>query len=175
MAELFNPLYPDPPVTLKVAPRNCKECGRPFVPVSNKGYGATHCPDCRKKITAKAREKSLEVRAANKAAAEPEQPEPVTATAEPQPVMVTALEWWDPEYKLPDTSRYVIEISDNGVIQVLSYSAKHHAFNAFDCSDNAGHAIPVALWADIPENLQQIKRELTTAWIKAQTEKEDNN
>lgn len=172
MAELFNPLYPDPPVTLKVAPRNCKECGRPFVPVSNKGYGATHCPDCRKKITAKAREKSLEVRAANKAAAEPApaQPEPVTA-AEPQPVLITTLEWWDPEYKLPDTSRHVIEISDNGVIQVLPYSAKHHAFNAYDWNDNAGKAIPVALWADIPESLQAIKDKI----IKAQTEKEDNN
>lgn len=170
MAELFNPLYPDPPVTLKVAPRNCKECGRPFVPVSNKGYGATHCPDCRKKITAKAREKSLEVRAANKAAAEPAQPEPVTA-AEPQPVLVTTLEWWDPEYKLPDTSRYVIEISDNGVIQVLHYSAKHHAFNAYDYYDHADHAIPVALWADIPESLRAIKDKI----IKAQTEKEDNN
>jgi len=41
MAELFNPLYPDPPVTLKVAPRNCKECGRPFVPVSKTGTGDT--------------------------------------------------------------------------------------------------------------------------------------
>lgn len=172
MAELFNPLYPDPPVTLKVAPRNCKECGRPFVPVSKTGTGATHCPDCRKKITAKAREKSLEVRAANKAAAEPApaQPEPVTA-AEPQPVLVTTLEWWDPEYKLPDTSRYVIEISDNGVIQVLPYSAKHHAFNAYDWNDNADKAIPVALWADIPESLQAIKDKI----IKAQTEKEDNN
>ena len=174
MAELFNPLYPDPPVTLKVAPRNCKECGRPFVPVSKTGTGATHCPDCRKKITAKAREKSLEVRAANKAAAEPAQPEPVTA-AEPQPVMVTTLEWWDPEYKLPDTSRDVFEISDNGVMQVLPYSKKHHAFNAFDFYDNADHAIPVALWADIPENLQQVKRKISTDWIKAQTEKEDNN
>lgn len=170
MAELFNPLYPDPPVTLKVAPRNCKECGRPFVPVSKTGTGATHCPDCRKKNTTKAREKSLEVRAANKAAAEPAQPEPVTA-AEPHPVLVTTLEWWDPEYKLPDTSRYVIEISDNGVIQVLPYSAKHHAFNAYDWNDNADKAIPVALWADIPESLQDIKDKI----IKAQTEKEDNN
>lgn len=170
MADLFNPLYPDPPVTLKVAPRNCKECGRPFVPVSKTGTGATHCPDCRKKITVKAREKSLEVRAANKAAAEPTQPEPVTAT-EPQPVLVTTMEWWDPEYKLPDTSRYVIEISDNGVIQVLPYSAKHHAFNAYDWNDNADKAIPVALWADIPESLQAIKDKI----IKAQTEKEDNN
>lgn len=170
MAELFNPLYPDPPVTLKVAPRNCKECGRPFVPVSKTGTGATHCPDCRKKITEKAREKSLEVRAANKAAAEPAQPEPVTA-AEPQPVLVTTMEWWDPEYKLPDTSRYVIETSDNGIIQVLPYSAKHHAFNAYDWNDNADKAIPVALWADISESLQAIKDKI----IKAQTEKEDNN
>lgn len=168
MAELFNPLYPDPPVTLKVAPRDCKECGRPFVPVSNKGYGATHCPDCRRKVTEKARA----TRAANKAAAEPApaQPEPVTA-AEPQPVLVTTLEWWDPEYKLPDTSRYIIEISDNGVIQVLPYSAKHHAFNAYDWNDNADKAIPVALWADIPESLRAIKDKI----IKAQTEKEDNN
>ena len=170
MADLFNPFYPDPPVTLKVAPRECKECGRPFVPVSNKGYGATHCPDCRRKVTEKARA----TRAANRVAAEPTQPEPVTA-AEPQPVLVTTLEWWDPEYKLPDTSRYVIEISDNGVIQVLPYSAKHHAFNAYDWNDNAGKAIPVALWADIPENLQQVKRKILTAWIKAQTEKEDTN
>lgn len=172
MADLFNPLYPDQPVKLKVQPKTCKECGRPFVPVSNKGYGATHCPDCRKKITAKAREKSLEVRAANKAAAEPApaQPEPVTA-AEPQPVLVTTLEWWDPEYKLPDTSRHVFEISDNGVIQVLPYSAKHHAFNAYDWNYNADKAIPVALWADIPESLQAIKDKI----IKAQTEKEDNN
>ena len=171
MAELFNPLYPDPPVTLKVAPRECKECGRPFVPVSNKGYGATHCPDCRRKVTEKARA----TRAANRAAQiAPEQPEPVT-TAEPQPVLVTTLEWWDPEYKLPDTSRHVLEISDNGVMQVLPYSKKHHAFNAFDYYDNANHAIPVALWADIPENLQQVKRKIATAWIKAQTEKEDNN
>ena len=166
MAELFNPLYPDPPVKLKVQPKTCKECGRPFVPVSNKGYGATHCPDCRRKVTEKARA----TRAANRAAAEPTQPEPVTA-AEPQPVLVTTLEWWDPEYKLPDTSRYVIEISDNGIIQVLSYSAKHHAFNAFDFYDKADHAIPVALWADIPESLQAIKDKI----IKAQTEKEDNN
>lgn len=170
MADLFNPLYPDPPVKLKVQPKTCKECGRPFVPVSNKGYGATHCPDCRKKITAKAREKSLEVRAANKAAAEPAQQEPVTA-AEPQPVLVTTMEWWDPEYKLPDTSRHVFEISDNGVIQVLPYSAKHHAFNAFDWDYNADKEIPVALWADIPESLQAIKDKI----IKAQTEKEDNN
>lgn len=171
MADLFNPLYPDPPVKLKVQPKTCKECGRPFVPVSNKGYGATHCPDCRRKVTENARA----TRAANRAAQiAPAQPEPVTA-AEPQPVMVTTLEWWDPEYKLPDTSRDVFEISDNGVMQVLSYSKKHHAFNAFDFYDKADHAIPVVLWADIPENLQQAKRELLTAWIKAQTKKEDNN
>lgn len=172
MADLFNPLYPDPPVTLKVAPRNCKECGRPFVPVSKTGTGATHCPDCRKKITAKAREKSLEARAANKAAAEPAQPEPVTA-AEPQPVLVTTMEWWDPEYKLPDTSRYVLEISDNGVMQVLPYSAKHHAFNVYDLYDDAKYAIPVALWADIPENLQAIKDKIIKAYLER--EKEDNN
>lgn len=173
MADLFNPRYPDPPVTLKVPPRNCKECGRPFIPVSKTGTGATHCPDCRKKNTAKAREKSLEVRAANKAAAEPAQPEPVTA-AEPRPVLVTTMEWWDPEYKLPDTSRYVLEISDNGVMQVLPYSKKHHAFNAFDYYDNADHAIPVALWADIPENLQAIKDKIIKAHIE-HIEKEDNN
>lgn len=173
MADLFNPRYPDPPVTLKVPPRNCKECGRPFIPVSKTGTGATHCPDCRKKITAKAREKSLEVRAANKAAAEPAQPEPVIA-AEPRPVLVTTMEWWDPEYKLPDTSRYVLEISDNGVMQVLPYSKKHHAFNAFDYYDNADHAIPVALWADIPENLQAIKDKIIKAHIE-HIEKEDNN
>lgn len=167
MAELFNPLYPDPPVKLKVAPRDCKECGRPFVPVSNKGYGATHCPDCRRKVTEKARA----TRAANRAAQiAPAQPEPVTA-AEPQPVLVTTLEWWDPEYKLPDTSRYVIEISDNGVIQVLPYSTQHHAFNTYDFNDNTNHAIPVALWADIPENLQAIQDKI----IKAHREKEDNN
>lgn len=174
MAELFNPLYPDPPVTLKVAPRNCKECGRPFVPVSKTGTGATHCPDCRKKITAKAREKSLEARAANKAAAEPAQPEPVTA-AEPRPVLVTTLEWWDPKYKLPDTSKDVFAISDSGVIQVLSYSAKHRAFNVSDWMVDLKNKIPVAFWADIPENLQQAKRELLKAWSKAQAEKEDNN
>ena len=174
MADLFNPLYPDPPVTLKVAPRNCKECGRPFVPVSNKGYGATHCPDCRKKITAKAREKSLEVRSANKAAAEPAQPEPVTA-AEPQPVLVTTMEWWDTKEKLPDTSRDVFEIGSSGVIQVVFYSTKHRAFNVRDTQEEPNTAINVAFWADIPENLQQAKRELLTAWIKAQTEKEDNN
>lgn len=173
MADLFNPRYPDPPVTLKVPPRNCKECGRPFIPVSKTGTGATHCPDCRKKNTAKAREKSLEVRAANKAAAEPAQPEPVTA-AEPRPVLVTTMEWWDPEYKLPDTSRYVLEISDNGVMQVLPYSKKHHAFNAFDYYDNADHAIPVALWADIPENLQAIKDKIIKAHIE-HIKKEDNN
>ena len=173
MADLFNPRYPDPPVTLKVPPRNCKECGRPFIPVSKTGTGATHCPDCRKKNMAKAREKSLEVRAANKAAAEPAQPEPVTA-AEPRPVLVTTMEWWDPEYKLPDTSRYVLEISDNGVMQVLPYSKKHHAFNAFDYYDNADHAIPVALWADIPENLQAIKDKIIKAHIE-HIEKEDNN
>ena len=174
MAELFNPLYPDPPVTLKVAPRNCKECGRPFVPVSKTGTGATHCPDCRKKITAKAREKSLEVRAANKAAAEPAQPEPVTA-AEPQPVIVTTMEWWDTKEKLPDTSRDVFEISNSGVIQVVFYSTKHRAFNVRDTQEEPNTAINVAFWADIPENLQQAKRELQTAWIKAQTKKEDNN
>lgn len=155
---------------LPVAIRECAICGAKFVPVSKSGTGATHCPDCRKKITAKAREKSLEVRAANKAAAEPAQPEPVTA-AEPQPVIVTTMEWWDPEYKLPDTSRYVLEISDNGVMQVLPYSAKHHAFNVHDLYDDAKYAIPVALWADIPENLQAIKDKI----IKAYREKEDNN
>lgn len=169
MAELFNPLYPDPPVKLKVAPRDCKECGRPFVPVSNKGYGATHCPDCRRKVTEKARA----TRAANRAAQiAPAQPEPVTA-AEPRPVLVTTLEWWDPEYKLPDTSRDVIEISDNGVMQALPYSKKHHAFNAYDCIDNADSAIPVALWADIPENLQAIKDKIIKEHLER--EKEDNN
>lgn len=171
MADLFNPLYPDPPVTLKVAPRDCKECGRPFVPVNKTGTGATHCPDCRKKITAKAREKSLEVRAANKAAAEPAQPEPVT-TAEPQPVLVTTLEWWDPAYKKPDGSRDVICISDSGTAQVLHYSSRHRKFNAFDYLNEAKHAINVAAWADFTPAMKVFRWSLYENWEKKQ---EDNN
>lgn len=165
-----DPMHPDMPVKFPVPIRECTVCGGKFVPVSEKGTGSTHCQTCRKKITEKARKKSLEARAANKAAAEPAQPEPVTA-AEPQPILVTTLEWWDPEYKLPDTSRYVLEISDNGVMQVLPYSKKHHAFNVNDIYGDAKYAIPVALWADIPENLQAIKDKI----IKAHREKEDNN
>lgn len=171
MADLFNPLYPDPPVTLKVAPRNCKECGRPFVPVSKTGTGATHCPDCRKKITAKAREKSLEVRAANKVAAEPAQPEPVT-TAEPQPVLVTTMEWWDPAYKKPDGSRNVICITDNSTVQILQYSSRHRKFNAYDGLNEANRAINVAAWADYTPAMQVFIQSLFENWKKKQ---EDNN
>ena len=179
MAELFNPLYPDPPVTLKVAPRNCKECGRPFVPVSKTGTGATHCPDCRKKITAKAREKSLEVRAANKAATEPAQPLP--ATEDQVPAFETMVEWYRPEELLPEKSGEYLTVTRTGHYSTLAYSDTYKKFNVLEThtpEEAEKVAIRVVLWAYTPEILNNYANDIWEkeyAAEKAAKEKEDNN
>lgn len=136
-----------------VAIRECEKCGAKFVPVSKNGTGATHCPDCRRKQTQNARNVS------------PRGHEGVKRKV--LPALVTTLEWYDTNEKLPDTSRNVFEMSATGCIQVVFYNADLRAFNAVTDTKNA---FAVALWADLPEELRAKQEELTSAFMT----KEDN-
>ena len=173
MADLFNPLYPDQPVKLKVQPKTCKECGRPFVPVSNKGYGATHCPDCRRKVTEKARA----TRAANRAA----QIQPLPATEEPVPAFETTVEWYKPEELLPEKSGVYLTVTGSGYYMNLPYSDTYKKFNVLEIhtpEEAEKVAIQVVLWAHTPEILNNYAKDILKkkcAAEKTAEEKEDNN
>lgn len=141
MADLFNPKYPDPPVVLKVPPKACKECGKPFVPVSKTGMGASHCPDCRRKHTEKARA----TRVANKA-----------AQVEQAPAIETPVQWYKPEEKLPEKSGNYLVYTYSGLFMDLPYSTTFMKFNVLEgihrTQKEADEAeIRVVLWADYPK------------------------
>ena len=145
-----DPMHPDVPVKFPVPVRECTVCGGKFVPVSEKGTGSTHCPACRKKITEKAREKSLEMRRAAKAESD-------------RPAFTTTLEWYRPADKLPEKSQKVFFISDSGAsVDSVNYSKSHNAFNARDGYEPQS-AFPVSYWAYIPADLQE---QMDACWLE---------
>ena len=145
-----DPMHPDVPVKFPVPVRECTVCGGKFVPVSEKGTGSTHCPACRKKITEKAREKSLEMRRAAKAESD-------------RPAFTTTLEWYRPADKLPEKSQKVFFISKSGAsVDSVSYSKLHNAFNATDEKEPRS-AFPVSYWAYIPADLQE---QMDACWLE---------
>lgn len=158
-----DPMHPDVPARLPVSIRECTVCGAKFVPISEKGTGSTHCPACRAKITQKAREKSLEMRAAAKA-------------ENNRPTFTAVLQWYDTAVKLPDTSCEVFVMTDSSYISFTTYSAKYQAFNADDGREPK-HSYPVIYWAAVPENMQRIMDAAREKWLaeynKTKSEKED--
>lgn len=145
-----DPMHPDVPVKFPVPIRECAVCGGKFVPVSEKGTGSTHCPEWRKKITEKAREKSLEMRRVAKAESD-------------RPAFTTTLEWYRPADKLPEKSQNVFIISYSGAsVDSVNYSKSHNAFNARDGYEPQS-AFPVSYWAYIPADLQE---QMDACWLE---------
>lgn len=145
-----DPMHPDVPVKFPVQIRECTVCGGKFVPVSEKGTGSTHCPACRKKITEKAREKSLEMRRAAKAESD-------------RPAFTTTLEWYRPADKLPEKSQKVFIISYSGAsVDSVNYSKLNNAFNARDGYEPQS-AFPVSYWAYFPADLQE---QMDACWLE---------
>ena len=63
--------------------------------------------------------------------------------------------WISVNDRLPDKSGNYLVLTTNGNHAVLSYSAKHRLFNAFDGLSkkwNKMHTIPVAYWMMCPES-----------------------
>lgn len=60
-------------------------------------------------------------------------------------------EWISCKDKLPEKSGYYLIISDNGHADVLSYSVRHKAFNAFDLFEDARYALRCTHWMPIPK------------------------
>ena len=64
---------------------------------------------------------------------------------------VTVQEWISVDDKLPEKSGYYLGFADNGRREVLSYSKKYQAFNAFDDAYSEEYVIPVTHWMPLPE------------------------
>ena len=70
--------------------------------------------------------------------------------------------WINAKERLPEESGWYLVILDGGHhITDLSYSARHKAFNAFDClSENTGAMNDiVAYWAEIPELPEEFRKD----------------
>ena len=63
---------------------------------------------------------------------------------------VTVQEWIPVDDRLPEESGYYLVFADIGRNEVLSYSKKYQAFNAFDDSYSGSNAIPVTHWMPLP-------------------------
>ena len=63
---------------------------------------------------------------------------------------VTVQEWISVDDKLPEKSGYYLVFADNGGREVLSYSKKYQAFNAFDDAYSEEYVIPVTHWTPMP-------------------------
>ena len=63
---------------------------------------------------------------------------------------VTVQEWISVDDKLPEKSGYYLVFADNGRREVLSYSKKYQAFNAFDDAYSEEYVIPVTHWTPMP-------------------------
>lgn len=60
--------------------------------------------------------------------------------------------WISVNDRLPDKSGYYLILSDNGRANVLSYSVRHKAFNAFDLFEDARYALLCTHWMPLPES-----------------------
>ena len=63
---------------------------------------------------------------------------------------VTVHEWISVDDRLPEESGYYLVFADIGRNEVLSYSKKYQAFNAFDDSYSESNVIPVTNWMPLP-------------------------
>ena len=63
---------------------------------------------------------------------------------------VTVQEWVSVKDRLPEESGYYLVFADNGRREVLSYSKKYQAFNAFDDAYSEEYVIPVTHWMPMP-------------------------
>ena len=63
---------------------------------------------------------------------------------------VTVDEWVSVKDRLPEESGYYLVFADIGRSEVLSYSKKYKAFNAFDDSYSESNVIPVTHWMPLP-------------------------
>ena len=63
---------------------------------------------------------------------------------------VTVQEWVSVKDRLPEKSGYYLVFADNGRREVLSYSKKYQAFNAFDDAYSEEYVIPVTHWMPLP-------------------------
>ena len=63
---------------------------------------------------------------------------------------VTVQEWVSVDDRLPEESGYYLVFADIGRNEVLSYSKKYQAFNAFDDSYSESNVIPVTHWMPMP-------------------------
>lgn len=68
-------------------------------------------------------------------------------------IAISALEktkWISVKDRLPEKSGYYLVFADIGRREVLSYSKKYQAFNAFDDVYSEEYVIPVSHWMPIP-------------------------
>ena len=63
---------------------------------------------------------------------------------------VTVHEWISVDDRLPEESGYYLVFADIGRNEVLSYSKKYQAFNAYDDSYSESNVIPVTHWMPMP-------------------------
>ena len=63
---------------------------------------------------------------------------------------VTVQEWVSVEDRLPEESGYYLVFTDVGRNEVLSYSKKYQAFNAFDDAYSEENVVPVTHWMPLP-------------------------
>ena len=63
---------------------------------------------------------------------------------------VTVQEWISVDDRLPEESGYYLVFEDIGRSEVLSYSKKYQAFNAYDDSYSESNVIPVTHWMPMP-------------------------
>lgn len=85
--------------------------------------------------------------------------------------MKVELEFVSVKDRLPEKSEKYLTITLGDNINtfyscdVLTYSDKHKAFNAFDSLPNAKHKLEVDFWAELPQTLES---ELTKIKVKEQ-------
>lgn len=60
-------------------------------------------------------------------------------------------QWISVKDRLPDKSGSYLILSDKGCANVLSYSVRHKAFNAFDLFEDARYALLCTHWMPLPE------------------------
>lgn len=75
--------------------------------------------------------------------------------------MKIELEFISVKDRLPEKSGncFTVDVGDNintfYRCEILNYSAKHKAFNAFDSLPNAKYKLDVDFWAEMPETLEE--------------------
>lgn len=69
----------------------------------------------------------------------------------PLPTVIKPQGWGSVKDRLPEKSGEYYVIKRNGGQDVLAYSARHKAFNAYDIFDRPMHEIKVTHWMPLPE------------------------